>query len=51
MLVLIALLESLFVGALAYAHDIVLLVLCAHAMHRLLAVFDEYDSTYSVLQC
>jgi len=37
-----------FVGALAYADDIVLLAPSAHAMRRLLAICEEYGSEYSV---
>ena len=38
-----------FVGALAYADDIVLLAPMACAMHRLLSICDEYSSEYSML--
>ena len=37
-----------FVGALAYADDVVLLAPTAHAMRRLLSIHDEYGSEYSM---
>ena len=37
-----------FVGALAYADDIVLLAPTAHAMRRLLSICDKYGSEYSM---